>query len=107
MAQSEYERLYNQYINKTNEELTAITKNENGYSEIAIKVANDILNSDSKESNNSNNQEEIEDISQEDVLISIKNDLHSIKNIMVFFVTLTIISLLLGVYMGIKLLNIF
>ena len=39
----EYQRLYEQYIQKTEKELQKIINSENGYTEVAKKVANDIL----------------------------------------------------------------
>lgn len=50
MAQSdqsvEYNRLLELYNEKSNEELSEIVNPENGYTEIAQKVASDILNSE-------------------------------------------------------------
>ena len=46
---TEYNRLFEQYNKKSNEELSEIVNPENGYTEIAKKVASDILNSDRKE----------------------------------------------------------
>ncbi len=41
---AEYNRLFEQYNKKSNEELSEIVNPENGYTEIAQKVASDIVN---------------------------------------------------------------
>ena len=46
---AEYNRLFEQYNKKSNEELSEIVNPENGYTEIAQRVASDILNSDRTE----------------------------------------------------------
>lgn len=42
----EYVRLYEKYNKMPNEELSEIIKPENGYTEVAVQVASDILQSD-------------------------------------------------------------
>lgn len=99
----EYDRLYEKYNKMSNEELSEITKPDSGYTETAIKVASDILQSDRSEyyENLENQQKIIEDskkVNYNDVLVSLSNDIHSIKNILLFFVVLTILGLLFGFY---------
>ena len=45
----EYNRLYEKYNKMSNEELSEIIKPENGYTEVAVQVASDILQSDRSE----------------------------------------------------------
>lgn len=46
---NEYSRLFEKYNKMSNEELSEIAKPESGYTELAVKVASDLLNSDRKE----------------------------------------------------------
>lgn len=100
---NEYERLFELYNKKSDEELSGIIKPENGYTEIAIKVASDILQSDRtvyhEEINKIDKQfgDDI-DIDRDNIILNIQNDIHSIKNMLLFFVILTVIGLLFGIY---------
>ena len=100
---AEYNRLFEQYNKKSNEELSEIVNSENGYTEIDQKVASDILNSDRKEYYENIRLKEKElvekqKINKDEELLSISRDIHSIKNMMLFFVILTILGLLFGFY---------
>ena len=100
---AEYNRLFKQYNKKSNEELSEIVNSENGYTEIAQKVASDILNSDRKEYYENIRLKEKElvkkqKINKDEELLNISRDIHSIKNMMIFFVILTILGLLFGFY---------
>ena len=103
---AEYNRLFEQYNKKSNEELSEIVNSENGYTEIAQKVASDILNSDRKEyyenirlkEKELVEKQKINKINKDEELLSISRDIHSIKNMMLFFVILTILGLLFGFY---------
>ena len=100
---AEYNRLFEQYNKKSNEELSEIVSPENGYTEIAKKVASDILNSDRKEYYENIRLKEKELVEKQKInkyeeLLSISRDIHSIKNMMLFFVILTILGLLFGFY---------
>ena len=46
---NEYNRLFEKYNKMSNEELSEIVKPESGYTELAVKVASDILKSDRTE----------------------------------------------------------
>lgn len=100
---AEYNRLFGQYNKKTDEELLEITKPENGYTEIAKKVASDILNSDRTEyyENIKLKEKELEEkqkINKDELLLNLSSDIHSIKNMLLFFVILTILGLLFCFY---------
>ena len=99
----EYNRLYERYNKMSDEELSNIIKPENGYTKIAIKVAYDILQSDRSEyyKNIEKRQKAIEDsekIDYDDIVFDLSKDIHSIKNMLLFFVVLTILGLLFGIY---------
>ena len=88
----------------SNEELSEIVKPENGYTEAAIKVASDILQSDRSEyfENVKKHQKKIEDnkkINYDDVLFNLSKEVHSIKNMLLFFVILTILGIISILYM--------
>ena len=100
---SEYKRLFERYNKISNEELLEIINPENEYTEIAKKVASDILNSDRREYHENikakeNKFEEEQKIDTENELLNISQDIHSIKNMMLFFVVLTVLGLLFGFY---------
>ena len=100
---SEYKRLFERYNKISNEELLEIINPENEYTEIAKKVASDILNSDRKEYYENIRLKEKElvekqKINKDEELLSISSDIRSIKNMMLFFVILTILGLLFGFY---------
>ncbi len=100
---TEYNRLFEQYNKKSNEELSEIVNPENGYTEIAQKVASDILNSDRTEyykelQIKEKELAESQKIDKDKELLNISKEIHSIKNMMLFFVILTIIGLLCGFY---------
>ena len=101
---AEYNRLFEQYNKKSNEELSEIVNPENGYTEIAKKVASDILNSDRKEYYESIKLKEKElaekqKIDKNEELLNISKDIHSIKNMMLFFVILTILGIISAFYL--------
>lgn len=101
---TEYNRLFEQYNKKSNEELSKIINPENGYTEIARKVASDILNSDRKEyyENIKLKEEKLAEkqkIDKSEELLNISKDIHSIKNMMMFFVILTILGLISAFYL--------
>lgn len=96
---AEYNRLFEQYNKKSNEELSEIVNPENGYTEIAQKVASDILNSDRTEYYEKLKIKQSQNIeSDDDILLDIRNDIHSIKNMLIFFVVLTVLGLVFGFY---------
>ena len=100
---SEYKRLFERYNKISNEELLEIINPENEYTEIAKKVASDILNSDRREYYENikvkeNKLEKEQKIDTENELLNISQDIHSIKNMMLFFVVLTVLGLLFGFY---------
>ncbi len=99
---AEYNRLFEQYNKKSNEELSEIINPENGYTEIAKKVASDILDSDrTKYYENIKLQEKKLEEQQNDtdeILLRLSNDIHSIKNMLIFFVILIVLGLLFGFY---------
>lgn len=96
---AEYNRLFEQYNKKSNEELSEIVNPENGYTEIAQKVASDILNSDRTEYYEKLKIKQPQNIeSDDDILLDIRNDIHSIKNMLIFFVVLTVLGLVFGFY---------
>lgn len=100
---SEYKRLFERYNKISNEELLEIINPENEYTEIAKKVASDILSSDRRDYYENikvkeNKFEEEQKIDTENELLNISQDIHSIKNMMLFFVVLTVLGLLFGFY---------
>lgn len=96
---AEYNRLFEQYNKKSNEELSEIVNPVNGYTEIAQKVASDILNSDRTEYYEKLKIKQPQNIeSDDDILLDIRNDIHSIKNMLIFFVVLTVLGLVFGFY---------
>lgn len=101
---NEYNRLFEQYNKMSDEELSEITKPENGYTELAIKVASDILKSDRTEyyKNLERKQqitEEKQKIDKDEILINMSRDIHSIKNMLIFFVILTILGIISAFYL--------
>ncbi len=100
---SEYNRLLEKYNKMSNEELSEIAKPESGYTELAVKVASDILKSDRTEyyENIKLKEKELEKkqkTDKDEILINMSRDIHSIKNMLLFFVILTILGLLFGFY---------
>ena len=97
---AEYNRLFEQYNKKSNEELSEIVNPESGYTEIAQKVASDILNSDRTEyyKNIKIKQSQTTESDKDETLLDIRNDIHAIKNMLMFFVILTILGLVFGFY---------
>ena len=100
---NEYNRLFEKYNKMSNEELSDITKPESGYTEIAVKVAADILKSDRTEYyKNINHEQQTEEIKQkidrDEILINMSRDIHLIRNMLLFFVILTVLGLLYGFY---------
>lgn len=109
---NEYKRLYEQYSKKSNEELSEIMKPENGYTEVAVKVASDILASDRTDYyENIKHQQQIKEekqkINQDDILVNISRDIHSIKNMLLFFVILTILGIIAAFYFGYEIQSLF
>lgn len=97
---AEYNRLFEQYNKKSDEELSEIVNPESGYTEIAQKVASDILNSDRTEyyKNIKIKQSQTTESDKDETLLDIRNDIHAIKNMLIFFVVLTILGLVFGFY---------
>ena len=97
---AEYNRLFEQYNKKSDEELSEIANPESGYTEIAQKVASDILNSDRTEyyKNIKIKQSQITESDKDETLLDIRNDIHAIKNMLMFFVILTVLGLVFGFY---------
>ena len=100
---NEYNRLFEKYNKMSNDELFEIVKPEGGYTELAVKVASDILQSDRTEyCKNLKHEQQIADEKQEidkdEILINMSKDIHSIKTMLLFFVVLTVLGLLFGFY---------
>ena len=97
---AEYNRLFEQYNKKSDEELSEIVNPESGYTEIAQKVASDILNSDRTEyyKNIKIKQSQTTESDKDETLLDIRNDIHAIKNMLMFFVILTVLGLVFGFY---------
>ena len=97
---AEYNRLFEQYNKKSNEELSEIVNPESGYTEIAKNVAFDILNSDRTEyyKNIKIKQSQTTESYKDETLLDIRNDIHAIKNMLMFFVILTVLGLVFGFY---------
>jgi hypothetical protein len=100
---SEYEYLYNLYSNKSDKELSDIIKPENGYTQEAIKVASDILYSDrtsyyEKIKQQQEQAENSQKIDKDELFFEMRNDIHSIKNMVLFFVILTVIYIVCVFY---------
>ncbi len=100
---SEYNRLFEQYNKKSNEELSEIANPEGGYTDVAKRVASDILQSDRTEYYKNIKQqeykiEEEQKIDKDRILLKLSNDIHSIKNMLLFFVILTVLGLIFGFY---------
>lgn len=101
---NEYNRLFEIYNKMSNEELSEIVKPENGYTEIAIKVASDILNSDRIEyyENIKLKEKELAEkqkIDKDEILINMSRDIHSIKNMLLFFVILSVLGIISVLYL--------
>ncbi len=103
--QNEYNRLFEKYNKMSNEELSDIIKPENGYKELAIKVASDILKSDRSEYYQKIEYEQQlinqkQQINKDEMIINMSRDIHSIKNMLLFFVILTILGIISALYLG-------
>lgn len=107
----EYKRLYAQFIKMPDDKLAQIIEPENGYTDIAMKVASDILHSDRTELDRNTAEQEAEENTveqqkaaemqkpdKEDMFFGLCNDIHTIKNILLFFLILTLIGMLYGFY---------
>lgn len=104
---NEYNRLFETYNKMSNEELSEITKPESGYTELAVKVASDVLKSDRPEYyiNLKREQQIVEEkqqIDKDEILTNMSRDIHSLKNIMLFFVILTLLGMIFALYLGYK-----
>lgn len=100
---NEYNHLFEKYNKLSNEELSKIAKTESGYTELAIKVASDILKSDRTEyyNNLKHEQQVVEEkqkINKDELFINMSRDIHFIKNMLLFFVILTVLGVLFGFY---------
>lgn len=100
---NKYNRLFEKYSKMSNEELSEIVKPESGYTELAVKVASDILKSDRTDyyKNLKHEQqvaEQKQQIDKDKILINMSRDIHFIKNMSLFFVILTVLGLLFGCY---------
>lgn len=100
IQQDEYDRLYEQYSKKSNEDLLEIMNSENDYTKTAKKVACDVFYSDrtsyyetTKEQTKKNQK-----IDKDKLFFNLCHDIHSIKNMLLFFVILTILGIIFGVY---------
>ena len=90
----EYNSLYEKYKSMTNEQLEEIINSGEQYRDIAKQVAKDILNGTKTEYKNSSDYTREENHVQ---TYDMAEDIHFIKNAMMFFVILAIISLIGGV----------
>ena len=102
---NEYNRLFEKYNKMSNEELSEIAKPESGYTELAVKVASDILKSDRTEYYKNLKQEQHvaeqkQQIDKDEILINMSRDIHSIKNMLLFFVILTVLGIISALYLG-------
>lgn len=100
---NEYNRLFEKYNKMSNKELSEIAKPESGYAEVAVKVASDILKSDRTEYYKNLEHEQSaagqkQQIDRDEILINMSRNIHSIKNMLLFFVILTVLGLLFGFY---------
>lgn len=101
---NEYNRLFEKYNKMSDEELSEIVKPENEYTELAIKVASDILKSDRTEyykklEYEQQLTEEKQKIDKDEIFINMCRDIHSIKNMLLFFVILTILGIISALYL--------
>lgn len=102
---NEYNRLFEKYNKMSDEELSKIAKPESGYTELAVKVASDVLKSDRTEYYENLKQEqqiaeEKQKIDKDEILINMSRDIHSIKNMLLFFVILTVLGIISALYLG-------
>lgn len=107
---NEYNRLLEKYKKMSDEELAEILNNESRYTEVAVKAASDVLQSDKREYRERLGQEQqIENektkMDKDEALISICKDIHSIKNMLLFFVILTVLGIISVIYLGFELDN--
>jgi len=114
MNDEEYTSIYNRYKMRPEEELKEITV-ENGYKEIAERVASDILHSDRTEYNQKleeydkmekqrQRQKRLKEIAQQnnplyDDIHQIAQDLHFIKNLII---VILILSVIVGIITGLS-----
>lgn len=101
---NEYNRLYEKYNKMSDEELSEIAKSDNGYTELAVKVASDILKSDRteyyKNLEHEQQTEEKHTIDKDEILINVSRDIHSIKNMLLFFVILIVLGIITAICFG-------
>lgn len=100
---NEYNRLFEIYSKMSNEELSEIVKSESEYTELAVKVASDILKSDRTEYYNKLKHgqqiaDEKHNIDRDEILINMSKDIHCIKDLVQFYVILTALIVLFGFY---------
>ncbi len=101
---NEYNRLFEKYNKMTNEELFEIAKPDSEYTELAIKVASDILKSDRTEYYNNlkyeqQAAEQKRQIDKDEIIFNMSRDIHSIKHILLFFVILTVLGIISALYL--------
>lgn len=99
----EYNNLYEKYKSMTNEQLQEIINSGEEYRHIAKQVAKDILNETKTEYNNPSDYTIEENHVQ---TYDMAKDIHFIKNVVMFFVILTIIGLIVEVIGNIYIENI-
>lgn len=103
MEQSkEYNQLYSQYRDKTNEELSVIANSGDEYTPIAKQVANDVLNSDRTEYEHKIKQQNDRYVKEQQKIEStlnhpLYNDIHQIAGDIRFLKNLVILGIVLGV----------
>ena len=104
---SEYNCLFEKYNKMSNEELSEIVKPESGYTELAVKVASDVLKSDRTEYyKNLKHEQQIaeqkQQIDKDEILINMGRDIHSMKNMLLFFVILTVLGIISAFYITLQ-----
>lgn len=114
-SNAEFNRLFEQYSKKSDEELSEIIKPENGYTETAMRAASAVLQSDRSDYYQSikrgeENKAEKEKVDgkegagmgvmpdKESAFLALCSDIHTIKNILIFFAVLTVLGLIGGFY---------
>lgn len=103
MEQSkEYNQLYSQYKNQTNEELSVIANGGDEYTPIAKQVATDILNSDRTDYENIVQQQNENNVRIQQKIEATENhplynDIHQIAGDIRFLKNLVILGIVLGI----------
>lgn len=102
----EYNQLYSQYKDKTNEELNLIANSGDEYTPIAKQVANDVLNSDRTEYEHKIQQQNDKYAKKQQNIESTLNhplhdDIHQIAGDIRFLKNLVILGIVLGVVLTI------